>query len=277
MATARPQTLQEQERLWEQYAREYLEQLPLEHFMESSAQGIQRTITLASFHVVHRWRPDIQVFNELLLQYPLPGRKRPGQVVPDNMAIVTKEPPRERLSYNLPLESAHPLLVMEYVSSGNARKDYERNRERYERELKVPYYLLFHPERQELILFKLVEGRYLETPLDEQGRLPIPELEMEVALLDGWVRFWYQRRLIALPADLQEELDTTRQRLAQAEQALEQEKQRADQAQQRAEQEKQRADQAQAEAAAREQELLALRAQLEQLRNQNGKRRNGAG
>jgi hypothetical protein len=64
-------------------ARKYLESLPLEHFMEATAQARQREITLESLALVKARRPDVQVFNELLVQYPLRGRKKPGQIVPD--------------------------------------------------------------------------------------------------------------------------------------------------------------------------------------------------
>jgi hypothetical protein len=67
------------------------------------------------------------------------------------------------------------------------------------------------------------------------GRCAIPELEMEVGLLDGLVRFWYQGKLLPLPADLQRELDELHRRLKKAEQ-------RAEQGQKRAEQETQRTD-----------------------------------
>jgi len=64
-------------------ADDYLRSLPLEHFMESTPQATQRKITLESFDLVHARRPDVHVFNELLVQFPLRGRRRPAQVVPD--------------------------------------------------------------------------------------------------------------------------------------------------------------------------------------------------
>jgi hypothetical protein len=77
-------------------------------------------------------------------------------------------------------------------------------------------------------------------------------LELEVALLVGWVRFWYQGELLPLPADLQRDLDETRRQLAE-------ERRRADEATQQVHQERQ------ARLAA-EEELARLRAQLEQAR-----------
>ena len=48
---------------------------------------------------------------------------------------------------------------------------------------------------------------------NERGRLAIAELDVEVALLDDWVRFWYKGESLPLPADLQRDLDETRRQL----------------------------------------------------------------
>jgi Uma2 family endonuclease len=227
-----------------EYAHEYLRSLPLEHFMEATAQGTQRETTLESLAILKVRRPDVQVFNELLVQYPRPRQRRPGQVVPDNMVVIWPEPLDPDGSYDVPLQPVGPFWVLEYVSKHNKRKDYEDNLCKYERELKVPYYLVFYPDTQDLSLFHLEGRRYRAVPPNEHGRHPIPELELEVALRDGWVRFWHRGELLQLPADRERELDQIRRRLQQAEQVAEQEKQRTQQAEQVAEQEKQRAQQA---------------------------------
>ena len=60
-------------------AQEYLRGLTLEHHMEATAQGRQREITLESLALVKARRPEVQVFNELLVQYPRRGQKKPGR------------------------------------------------------------------------------------------------------------------------------------------------------------------------------------------------------
>jgi Uma2 family endonuclease len=110
---------------YEKAAQEYLRSLPLEHFMEGIDQARQREITLESLALLKTRRPDVQVFNELLVQYPVRGRSRPGQVVPDNMVIISDQPVQAKLSYSTPVEAAKPFWVFEYVSQGNRRKDYE--------------------------------------------------------------------------------------------------------------------------------------------------------
>src|SRR5262245_52757699 len=83
MATSKPRALIAV--TYEAAAQDYLRGLSPEHFMEATAQGRQREITLESLALVTARRPDVHLFNELLVQYPLPGQRKPGQVVPDNM------------------------------------------------------------------------------------------------------------------------------------------------------------------------------------------------
>ena len=76
------------------------------------------------------------------------------------------------------------------------------------------------PDRAQWSLGDQVEGvglpgdqwqdKYVTVLPNEQGRYPIPELEVEAALLDEWVRFWFRGKLLPLPAELQHELDKAR-------------------------------------------------------------------
>ncbi|MCI0681384.1 MAG: hypothetical protein L0Y71_04705 [Gemmataceae bacterium] len=137
MASTKPRALIEVS--YEAYAQEYLRSLPPEHFMEATAQATQRKITLESLDLLVARRSDVQVFNELLVQYPRPGQRRPGQVCPDNMVVVSDKPVRAQSSFNVPVEEAGPFWVLEYVSKNNKRKDYDDNFDKCEHELKVPF------------------------------------------------------------------------------------------------------------------------------------------
>src|SRR5262245_23351131 len=101
MASTKPRSLLRIE--YEEAAEAYLRSLPLEHCMESTDQARQREIAVESLALVHAARPEIQYFDELLVQYPL---KRGGivQVVPDNMVVLCDEPIKAKGSYNLPLQ-----------------------------------------------------------------------------------------------------------------------------------------------------------------------------
>jgi Uma2 family endonuclease len=223
-----------------------------EHFREATPQATQRKITLESLDLVTARRPDVQVFNELLVQYPREGKRRFGQVVPDNMVVKHDRPIVAVGSFDVPEQSAGLFWVLEYVSKNSERKDYEDNFDKYEHDLKVPYYLLFYPDTQDLTLYRHTGEKYVSVRPNGEGRHAIPELELEVALLDGWVRYWFRGELLPLPAELQRGLDEARRQ-------LEQERRRAEQLQQEVEQERQARLSA-------EEELKRLRAELERAR-----------
>ncbi len=189
MSTALPPLLRLR---YAEAAEAYLRSLPLEHFMEAVTQSTQRKITVVSMDLVRVHRPEIQTFSELLVQYPLGRKQVIRQVVPDNCSVVHEEPIRAEGSFDVPFQPGRPFLVMEYVSKNSKRKDYEENHRVYERELKVPYYLVFYPEIQELTLFRLRAGRYGTVKPGANGRLAIPRLELEVAIHEDWVRFWFR-------------------------------------------------------------------------------------
>ncbi len=204
-------------------ADDYLRSLPLEHFMESTDQSTQRKITLESLDLVRAVRPDFQVFSELLVQYPISTKKKrtPERVVPDNMVVIWPEPLTGLKAFHTPLQPVLPTMVMEYVSASNRRKDYDDNFRRYRDDLHVPYYLLFEPENQSLHVFHLEDGKYVEIVENDAGRLAISELELEVGLIDGWVRYWHRGALLSLPGELlnqlrakDDQLDAARERIS---------------------------------------------------------------
>jgi Uma2 family endonuclease len=202
---------------YEEAARAYLRSLPLKHFMEATPQGTQRAITLASLALVKARRPDVQYFNELLVQdRPRRAGGKLIQVVPDNMVVVWDEPIEAVGSYDVPVQPVGPYWVLEYVSKNSERKDYEDSFHKYERYLKVPYCLFFYPDNGELTLYHHGGRRYVSVKPNQHGRLALAEVDLEVALLEGWVRFWYRGNLLPLPETLQQDLDKLRKKLKQA-------------------------------------------------------------
>jgi Uma2 family endonuclease len=181
----------------------YLASLPLEHFMESIPHARQRKITLGSLEILSAQRAGVQVDNELLVQYFYKEKLR--QVVPDNMLRLSTIELKSTRSFNVELESDKPLLVLEYVSPRNKEKDYKDSFKKYERELKVPYCLMYYPEKQDLRVWHHNGKRYERIEANAAGRHPIPELDQEVGIQDGWVRYWYRGELLPLPTELWEE------------------------------------------------------------------------
>ncbi len=263
MSTAKPRALLRIE--YGDAAQAYLRSLPLEHFMEATPQGKQREITMESLALVCPHRPDLHYFNELLIQYPHGRPSKIRQVVPDNLVVLHDGAIEAMTSFDLPLQPAGPFWVLEYISQNSKRKDYEEGFAKYERELKVPYLLHFYPDNDELALYHHTGKRYRTVRPNEHGRYAVPELDIEVGLLDGWVRFWYKGQLLPLPAELQRELEEMRRQLIEA-------NRRADEATRRADEEARRAENERQLRVAAEEQLARLRAQLEQAQNPRKKR-----
>jgi Uma2 family endonuclease len=250
-------------REYERAAQEYLESLPPEHFMEPIPQATQREVTLASPALLKPRRPLLQVYNELLVQYFFEGRLR--RVVPDNAGRESARPVCSDGSYNLELEGEPPFIVMEYVSKSNKRKDYKDNYQKYRTELKVPYYLLFDPETKDLRLYRHNGRTYRRTRANAAGRFEVVEWELEVGLLDGWVRYWHRGEQLELPAELQLQLDNLKERVRALEASNALIREEATREKQRAEQEKRDKEQEKQQRLEAEAEVLRLRALLEQL------------
>src|SRR5215470_9799894 len=99
---------------YERAAQDYCASLPLEHFMEATGQAMQRKISWDSLDLIALQRGNLQVFNELLIQYPRNGGL--GQVVPDNMVRRSKRTIKSAGSFNVVFEAVGPFWVLEYVS-----------------------------------------------------------------------------------------------------------------------------------------------------------------
>jgi Uma2 family endonuclease len=210
-------------------AEAYLRSLPPEHFMESTAQSVQREIASQSLALVKADRADVQYFNELCVQYPFGRPLRIRQVVPDTMVIVHGQPIEADISYDMPFQPVMPFWMLDYVSKHSKRKDYDVNFRKYERELKIPYYLIFYPDNQELTLFHRRSTGYTAVRPNGAGRLAIPTLHLEMGLIDRWLRFWYKGELLLLPAEREKELRKSRAETRQAREEADSHRQKAEQ------------------------------------------------
>ena len=245
MGRTRPSRAEGLTRLdYEEAAREALQSQTLEQIMEATPQATQRKITVCSLELVRGRRPDFQVFNELLVLYPDPATGEMKRIVPDNMVVLHAEELGPLLSFDLPHMPARPFWVMEYVSTSSQRKDYVHSFRKYEQELRVPYYLIYYPDNEELTLYRFNAGRsrYDTVLPDDEGRRSMPDVRIEVGLVDGWMRFWYEGRLLPLPAELDRELYEARAEMIREKRRADGEKRRADSEKRRANSEKRRAD-----------------------------------
>lgn len=159
---------------------------------------------------------------------------------PDWVYIPKVEPLKDgviRRSYTPNTEGDRPLIVMEFISETEGG-EYSVNPYYpygkwffYEQILRVPLYAIFHPKASRLDVYRLVDGKYLEQPVGEDGRIWLEEMGLFLGKWEGkkaemattWLRWWDQDGNLLLWG--QESIDLERQR-------LEQEKQRAEQAEQ---------------------------------------------
>jgi hypothetical protein len=246
-------------------AEAYLRSLPPEHFMEAKPQAVQREITVESLALLRGHREDVQYFNEMLVQYMHGRPPKLRQVVPDNMVAVCEEPLDAVGSYDVELQPVRPFWVLEYVSKNSERKDYEDSFRKSERELKVPYYLLFYPDVQELTLYRHSGRKYVSVKPNENGRCALAELDLEMAILEGWVRYWYRGKLLQLPAALERELEEARREVKQARRQARQAEALARQAQEQLQQAQDQAKQAQDQARQAHEQAEHERQQKERL------------
>jgi hypothetical protein len=158
-----------------------------------------------------------------------------------------------RRSYVLWRELITPTIVLEFASGdGSEERDQTPFKGKfwvYERVMRVPYYGIYDIVSGKLEVYHLVDITYEKLAANERGHYPIPPMQVELGLWQGfyqnqdmlWLRWWDLEGNLLLIGHEQASL----------------ERQRAEQERQRAEQERQRAE-------AAEQELARLRALLQQ-------------
>ncbi|MHC5935338.1 Uma2 family endonuclease [Nostoc sp.] len=137
-----------------------------------------------------------------------------------------------RRSYTPHTEGEKPALVMEFISATEGG-EYSINPHYpygkwyfYEQILRIPIYVIFHPQIAVLEAYFLVEGKYKQQSPDENGRFWIEALGLFLGVWMGrkaeleayWLRWW----------------DKSGNLLFWGSELLEQERQRAEQAEQKA-------------------------------------------
>lgn len=145
-----------------------------------------------------------------------------------------------RRSYTPNTDGAAVTIVMEFLSEAEGGELSIRSTPPYgklhfyEQILQVPTYVTYDPYDPSLEVRYLQDGRYILHPVDNQGRLWIPQLELYLGIWSGerlgqtmnWLRWWDKSGNLLLWSSEQAE---------QERQKAEQERQRADREHQRAE------------------------------------------
>lgn len=145
-----------------------------------------------------------------------------------------------RRSYTPNTDGAAVTIVMEFLSEAEGGELSIRSTPPYgklhfyEQILQVPTYVTYDPYDSSLEVRYLQDGKYILHPVDNQGRLWIPQLELYLGIWSGerlgqtmnWLRWWDKSGNLLLWSSEQAE---------QERQKAEQERQRADREHQRAE------------------------------------------
>lgn len=145
-----------------------------------------------------------------------------------------------RRSYTPNTDGAAVTIVMEFLSEAEGGELSIRSTPPYgklhfyEQILQVPTYVTYDPYDSSLEVRYLQDGRYILHPVDNQGRLWIPQLELYLGIWSGerlgqtmnWLRWWDKSGNLLLWSSEQ---------AAQERQTAEEERQRADREHQRAE------------------------------------------
>ncbi|MBY0231921.1 MAG: Uma2 family endonuclease [Gemmataceae bacterium] len=190
----------------------------LEDLVESTVQGEQRSITLQSMAYVRTRSPRVQCFTDLLIISFPKGSEKAVEIAPDNMIVLSDKPVGAFGSFRLEKQPVAPYCVIEYVSKRSAKKDFEESFAKYER-LRMPYYLIFHPDNEEITLFRYDKRKklFVSVPPNDEDRYPLPEAELEAGILDGWMRYWFRGELVPLVPDLKAQTAKAEERAGKAE------------------------------------------------------------
>lgn len=153
---------------------------------EGDAHRVPKTRALEALdEYFRRIGRHIYLSSELPVYYP-----DEPMFAPDLLAVLDVDT-HERASWVVSHEKRGLDFVLEIHVSGDAKKDAEKNVERYAR-LRIPEYFMFEPARGRLLGHRLVSGEPAYTPIvPQQGRWPSGVLDLDLAVDGGRVRFYH--------------------------------------------------------------------------------------
>jgi Uma2 family endonuclease len=179
-------------------------------------------------------RHDFYISGNLTVYYSSQQTRHREFLGPDIFIVLDTEK-RDRRSWTIWEEGGkYPNVVIELLSNSTAAIDKGKKKELYQTIWRLPEYYWFHPETLEFAGFRLINGTYEPMTPNEAGRLRSEELDLELGINEGKLRwFTSEGELIPLPEVAEA------QAREQAEQAAIQERQAREQAEQAVIQERQ--------------------------------------
>lgn len=166
-----------------------MEDLPYEDGIPLETNWHREQMNLLIETLCLHWhdRPDFFAGGNMFIYYS-PNRLKTEDVHgPDFFVVKGVRQDRQRLSWVVWEEQNRtPDLIMELVSASTRREDEGRKKERYQTMLRTPEYILYYPDKQRLVGWKLVGGTYQPMAKDARGWLWSNELELWLGTWQGF-------------------------------------------------------------------------------------------
>jgi hypothetical protein len=189
-----------------QAAREYHHSVSSIYFRKATTQAKQRDIISFALDQILHYRPDLEYIIEMLTQQLVEGRL--VQVMVTTAVVLGELPSRWRDTYQ-PHEELPLFWALDYIFPGDPDGRFVRNRYIFEHELRVPYYLTHEMIGMSAVLhlYRHDGTAYQPVPPNKHGRYAVPELDIEVGLIDGWARLWFKGKLQQTLSDREKDWD----------------------------------------------------------------------
>ena len=160
-----------------------------DHVVQGPAH-YRQSVYLTSVLAAHR--PDLWGLGDACL-YWVPGDNQ-RYVAPD-VAVIGSPPPEPLPTVYLQWQDPPLLFVAEVASESTRGQDVAAKLSTYEQGLQAPEYLYADPDRQDLRLWRLVEGRYRRVRADPDGKLWSAQLGLWFGLDEsGFLRVYTPER-----------------------------------------------------------------------------------
>lgn len=152
--------------------------------IENWLHWLQMTLLLISLRRAWRDRDDYFAGGNMFLYFNA-EQARTRDIRGPDVFVVTDVPGHPRRSWVVWEERKAPDLIIEINSPTTRHIDHGIKKRIYQDEVRVPMYVLYDMDRDELEGFRLVGGVYEPVPLDDQGRLSCDVLGLLLMRWDG--------------------------------------------------------------------------------------------
>ena len=178
---------------YEREARDCIKNLPAGYPVSHPKQAKQREITNAAFALMRVVHKDFHYFSRLRVNYSRGDELR--RIAPDN--IISFGFASHTSGGNCAIGGNRCSLLAAFTYDcfsppEESRQDFCV----FEKELAVPYYVLFYPLHQSLRLYIHNGKNYDLASPNKKLKYEIPELNIELALHNGWLRIWFNNELL---------------------------------------------------------------------------------